>query len=325
MLYYPRKGRKTIVFRRFRTYGQEEGITVEFLQLKYFKTVAEKGKIVAAAESLFISPPALSATISRLEKELNVKLFDRTNNSITLNQQGEIFLRYTNQVLSSLENAKLELQQSMQNKDPHIRIATTTSNLWIGLLCAFSLECPQITLSNTTLKLSQIPAASLSPQYNFLLAEEQDLHSDKLDSLTLIENDRPVLMVHPAHPLASRRSIDLRSITDETFFLPVADMSMYKMVKELLTLANAPMHNTYEYSYMLRRQMVAENRGVSFSTVYTCQAEDPNLRYIPIEIPFYQQKQMIFWDKDRELSHEEETFRAFAVDYFRSGQSVKNT
>ena len=45
---------------------------MEMLQLKYFKAVAEMGKISAAAESLFISPPALSAAISRLEKDLGM-------------------------------------------------------------------------------------------------------------------------------------------------------------------------------------------------------------------------------------------------------------
>lgn len=69
---------------------------MELLQLKYFKTVAEIGKISDAAQALFISAPALSTSVSRLEKELGVKLFDRTNNRVILNRQGEIFLRYVN-------------------------------------------------------------------------------------------------------------------------------------------------------------------------------------------------------------------------------------
>ena len=83
---------------------------MELQQLKYFKSVAEIGKISEAARALFISPPALSTSISRLEKELGVRLFDRTNNQITLNLQGRIFLRYVNQVLTSLDCAKTELR-----------------------------------------------------------------------------------------------------------------------------------------------------------------------------------------------------------------------
>ena len=73
---------------------------MELQQLKYFKTVAETGKISDAAQMLFVSAPALSTSISRLEKELGVQLFDRTNNRIILNQQGQILLRYVNQIFS---------------------------------------------------------------------------------------------------------------------------------------------------------------------------------------------------------------------------------
>ena len=66
---------------------------MELQQLRYFKAVADIGKISDAAESLFISAPALSTSISRLEKELGMQLFDRTSNRISLNPQGRIFLK----------------------------------------------------------------------------------------------------------------------------------------------------------------------------------------------------------------------------------------
>ena len=93
---------------------------MELMQLKYFKTVAEIGKISDAAQSLFISAPALSTSISRLEKELGIPLFDRTNNRIKLNRQGQIFLRYVNQIFSNLECAKTELQQSIMHQGQHV-------------------------------------------------------------------------------------------------------------------------------------------------------------------------------------------------------------
>ena len=73
---------------------------MELQQLKYFKTVASLGKISDAAEVLFISAPALSTSIARLEKELGMKLFDRASNRITLNAQGQIFLKYVNQIFA---------------------------------------------------------------------------------------------------------------------------------------------------------------------------------------------------------------------------------
>ena len=59
--------------------------------MKYFKTVAEIGKISAAAEALFISAPALSTSISRLEKELGFPLFERKNRRVELTDAGKEF------------------------------------------------------------------------------------------------------------------------------------------------------------------------------------------------------------------------------------------
>lgn len=294
---------------------------MELLWLKYFKAVTEAGKISSAAEKLFISAPSLSATISRLENELEVKLFDRTNNSITLNEQGKIFLRYTDQILSCLNLAKDELRQSVDLRSSHISVASTLSNLWVSMICAFSAEWPQITISTTTLKLSQLPTARLSPNYSFLLSEEHDLEdTSNFNSMVLIDDDRPVLMVHPSHPLAQQQGVDLRNLTNETFYLPVADMSLNKMVRELLVLANFRQISSYEYPYMMRKGLILQNRGISFSTEYASKSEDQSICYIPIENPFIRQRHLLFWDKDRELSREESTFLSFCREYYGNRQ-----
>lgn len=293
---------------------------MEFLWLEYFKAVAEKGKISDAANDLFISPPALSSTISRLEKELGVRLFDRTHNRIVLNEQGRVFLRYTNQILSSLEYAKNELRSSLENNSSHIRIAMTNANLWVGLLCAFSAELPQITLSNTSPKLSQIASENISPKYSFLFAEERDIpYNSNYEHLTLIENDRPVLMLNPSHPLARSGGVNLGSLANETLCLPVADMSLNKMVRSLLSLANIRLDNAYEYPYMLRRSLVIQKNGVSFSTEYTSKNEEGGgVCFVPISIPTYPLRHSVYWDKGKVLSREEQTFLDFCVDYFKN-------
>ena len=83
-------------------------------QLYYFKTVAELGKISLAAKKLYVSPPALSIAISNLERDLGVRLFERSNNRILLNEQGRAYLEFVNQILDDLEEAK----QTVVNMTP---------------------------------------------------------------------------------------------------------------------------------------------------------------------------------------------------------------
>ena len=143
---------------------------MELQQLKYFKTVAEIGKISAAADSLFISAPALSTSISRLEKELGFSLFDRTNNRIILNQQGQIFLKHVSEVFSSLDSALQEMQQSLLHQGPHISIVSVNTAMWVNLITAFTSEFPNFTLSCSTTMLKKLLENGLSSQHSFLLS-----------------------------------------------------------------------------------------------------------------------------------------------------------
>ena len=78
---------------------------MELLQLRYFLTVARMLNISRAAEYHMIPQPAMSQTISRLEKELGTPLFDRYKNKLTLTRQGQEFFRSVSTSISELDSA----------------------------------------------------------------------------------------------------------------------------------------------------------------------------------------------------------------------------
>ena len=290
---------------------------MELQQLKYFKAVADAGKISDAAKALYISPPALSATISRLERELDVKLFERSNNRIVINQHGELLLGYVNQMMTLLDNMENDLRKSKKQEQEQIRVAVTYSNLWVGMICAFSLEHPEITLSYTTLKLSQLQNRSEVEKYQFILAEEQDLPAGmEMESVSLISRDKPVLAVHADHPLANRTSVELSEIANEHLVLPVYDQSLHRITCQLLDGAGIPHDSAMECSYMVRRSMVMNNHAVSFSTVNSSKYEEPGFRYIPIRGSGRAWNHRLFMPGSRDLLPQEELFRDFAVRFF---------
>lgn len=73
------------------------------LQLKYVLTIAGSSSMREAASKLFVSQPALSATIHELEEELGIKIFERNNKGISLSEQGREFLTYAKQAVSQYE------------------------------------------------------------------------------------------------------------------------------------------------------------------------------------------------------------------------------
>ena len=68
-------------------------------QIRYCLTIAETGSMNRAAETLYVTQPALTGAIQELETELGITIFNRTNKGAVLTADGEEFLGYARQVL----------------------------------------------------------------------------------------------------------------------------------------------------------------------------------------------------------------------------------
>ena len=291
---------------------------MELQQLKYFKTVAETGKLSDAAESLFISAPALSTSISRLEKELDTKLFDRTNNRLILNTQGQIFLRYVNQVFTMLDSAKTELRQNMLLQGQHASVASISSIFWGNLITAFSLENPQFTLSWASLTISKLAESGLPGQYRFLLAAENDLpptYANEMDSIVLFE-DHLTIMVHPDHPLAQKESVDIHMLANETLFLPMHDYSVFNRLNGIYHFSGLPLPVGNAYPTSVLQEMVAADKGISFASVHLSKILTQQLCHIPVNDPCKPWINRLYWRKDRDLTADETIFMKYVKQYY---------
>lgn len=89
---------------------------IELYQLKQLVTIAEAGTISKAAEILLISQPALTRSIQRLEENLGLKLFCRTKNKVTLNDNGLLAIKYAQHVLNETDNMIFQLQKYNRSK-----------------------------------------------------------------------------------------------------------------------------------------------------------------------------------------------------------------
>ncbi|MDF2500923.1 MAG: gltR 1 [Anaerosporomusa subterranea] len=72
---------------------------MEIKQLRTFIAIISAGSFAQAAEHLGYTQPTLTTHIQSLERELNVKLFDRLGHRIRLTRQGERFLSYAERIL----------------------------------------------------------------------------------------------------------------------------------------------------------------------------------------------------------------------------------
>ena len=68
-------------------------------QCKYVLEILKKGSFNEAAKTLYIAQSSLSAAVKSLESELNIKIFERSNNGVCLTSDGSEFVRYASQIV----------------------------------------------------------------------------------------------------------------------------------------------------------------------------------------------------------------------------------
>ena len=292
---------------------------MELQQLKYFKTVAENGKISDAANTLYISPPALSTAIQRLEKDVGCQLFDRTKNRISLNQQGLLFLKHVNRIFDELDLAKKEISESLSVQSSTISLVGINALIWSGLIVDFSAANPDISVSFTMIPISALPKQNLTHQHTFLLATDSDIPDsiqETLDSVLLFENS-PMVMISPDHPLANEKSITVSQLKNENIIMTTPDHTMYREIEKLLAAHNIPIPANAMGSNEMRQQLVEKNLGISFVSKYGSSFMSPTLRYIPLEDATTWMTKL-YWEKGRKLNQNEEQFLKFAQEYFNN-------
>lgn len=97
-------------------------IDIEFY--KVFCVIAENGSFSKAAEKLYISQPAITQTIKKLEEQLGGKLFYRNNNGVVLTEEGKHLYEYIKDSMEVIENASVKFNQYKNLNDGIIRIRT---------------------------------------------------------------------------------------------------------------------------------------------------------------------------------------------------------
>lgn len=94
---------------------------------KIFYTVAICGSISKAAEVLFISQPAITFQIKKLEEELNVSLFTRTKHGVILTDEGNVLFEHVKKGLEIIENGENALSNLKNLESGIIRIGASTT------------------------------------------------------------------------------------------------------------------------------------------------------------------------------------------------------
>ena len=102
------------------------GIYMELREVKYFIAIAEEKNLSQAAKKLYISQPALSAFLAKMENQSNTKFFERSsNNSLKLTQAGKVFLEGSRKIMGIYSDMEKQVRELSSDIPQTITIGMT--------------------------------------------------------------------------------------------------------------------------------------------------------------------------------------------------------
>ena len=184
----------------------------ELNQLEIFVAVVEEGSVSKAAAKLLISQPALSKTIQKLENELDLNLFDRTKNKLSVNNNGKMAYKKAKKLLSQAYRMKNELVE-FDHANCSISLASCTpAPIWaIKEISNKKIESTIIDNSNEMIE-------GLKTNKYSLIVLNQNIKNKDFVCVKMF-SEKLYISVIEGHRLATKASISFKELNGESIIL----------------------------------------------------------------------------------------------------------
>lgn len=194
---------------------------MEIRQLEYFVSVVETSSFTRAAEKQYVSQPCITHSIRKLEEDLGVDLFDRSQKKALLTDEGKLFYTRACKLLHDLQDTMTEMNDLRNLARGTIKLAIPPmigSCLFPYLFTSFQTQYPHLTLN--VYEEGSFAANRLIEQEELdlgiiILPEE---NHGTLETLRLTQQEI-LLAVSSDHHLANKKSVTFADLRQEKFIL----------------------------------------------------------------------------------------------------------
>lgn len=254
--------------------------------LKYLVSLVEHQHFGKAAEACFVSQPALSMQIQKLEEVLGIKLLERTNKSVLFTEDGLVISERARDILNQVEEihefAKLA-------KDPYsgelkIGIFPTLAPYLLPLIIpTLSIKFPKLSFylieEKTSQLIEKLKAGKLHAAFLALPITEKNI------TTTPLFDEEFLLAVPGNHSLAKLKTVKQNDLNSKTLLLLEEGHCMREQALALCQKLKA--NETQDFratSIETLRHMVAAGVGMTLMPKLACDT-NKNISYVPFSMP----------------------------------------
>ncbi|WP_212935979.1 LysR family transcriptional regulator [Bacillus hominis] len=251
--------------------------------IEAFIYVCQLGSFNKAAEALYLTQPSVTARIQSLEREINIKLFHRNGNKISLTEKGEYFFPHAQKILQSYQEAKYGLQQVTIPYDLVIGSASSISNnILPEILPGFKSEFKDVRIKIVTGHSQDILQKVINKEVDFGIVRTET--HPQVESIRLY-NDPIGLFVPRNHIFLKEEKVTIEHVSKQPLiFFDYGSMD-WLMIHRLFSSNDVSPTISLEVDNMeTAKNLVIKGMGISFLPEHCVKQELENGELIRVEM-----------------------------------------
>lgn len=294
---------------------------MEFKHIQYFLKLSDCSSFTVAAHELYISQQALSKCIQNLEKELNVRLFDRSSSGIMLTDDGAYLRKKFRHICAGYDEAVNETLQHFSLQTGKLEFGVCPGffrSLPVSYLIGFQKKFPGISIEQLEKYDKDCEDYVRIDPHNFALSTKP-WHQNGLHYIPL-HRERLFMIANKNHPFANRESVSLKQLEDDSFvFFNNRYNIHYRLLDECRRNGFTPdiVYMSADVSQLVK--LASQGMGILICVEHIYQESNhENLVCIPLSDPeMYWELGMIAQDFVK-LDNKAKTFMNYIYEVYRS-------
>lgn len=293
---------------------------MELRQLEYFQMASRLKNITRAAERLRVSQPNITVAIKKLEAELGIQLFDRSQKQLSLTPEGAVFLNRIELALRNIQDAVLEVNDYKQLQKGTIKIGIPSmigAYLFPKIFSSF-----QRRYSHLDIYLYEEGSMAIREQ---LERDELDfgivILTDASPNLQLLpmSNNQIMACIPPQNELSQKTSLSFSDLENTDLIMLKQGSYLRNLVLQKLKAANIDPNIVLESNQIETiKGLVASDVGIAFLIDFIVH-DTPGIKTIPLSEPLYVDIGLA-WKKDRYISRAAQSF----IDFCKGTLTLQN-
>ena len=245
-----------------------------FQQLRLLEAVSRLGSYTLAAKELFITQPAVSIQIKRLEEQVGLPLFEQVGKKTFPTSAGKTMYAASLDIINRVEDLKISIEELKGTVKGSLKVSVVSTAKYFlpELLGVFLQQYPDVEPKLTFTNRARVIERLMNNEDDFVIMG-QTPKEENLEASPFLNNILGIV-AHKDHPLANKKNITIKELADQRFLIREIGSGTRNVFDQLLQQHGVAIEPYMELgSSEALKQAVMAGLGIAVLSLHTVQLE----------------------------------------------------